>query len=293
MTHKLNKAVLLLTTIVTASLFNSCDDDQISKESDNLYLVTTNNLVDTYFTPKKLNLYTQDKEIRGDWFANEYIGKREIETDYGTRHLDFDDRLDINQVYAKHYYFLDNSTIQKYVDYKQKEKVNEVFIDENDLLSPYKEYAQYYGDTLCITRHVEYDVFSACVLPIVGIDVVCNKDFDSNHPSGVLLNDIMKYGWPQNIYGCLHDVDENNNLKYYGKKAFELYSSETFITNSIQLSDIPKEPLIMMGNQYTLLFDHEPTTPGTYEFTVKFTFGPDPLTGETVDIEPVTVSIDF
>ena len=48
-----------------------------------------------------------------------------------------------------------------------------------------------------------------------------------------------------------------------------------------------------MESNFEILFDHEPTTPGTYEFTVKFTFGPDPLTGETVDIAPAKVSIEF
>lgn len=298
MKHKLNKVVLLLTVFTTTSVFNSCNDDSkdVKIDNDDLYIVTTNNIVDTYFSPKKLNLYTQDKMIIGDWLANEYIGKEYLETNYGTRYLDPDDKLDINQVYAKHYYFLDDSAIKKYIDKKTNALGKEVIIDENDLLSPYKEYAKYFGDTLCISQHSAYGEYYgsiACVLPIVGIDVVCNKDFDNNHPFGTPLTDIMKYGWPQNLYGCLHEVDENNKLKYYGKKKFELYAAENSNSKPIQLNSIPEKQLIMEGNKYYLMFDHEPTAPGTYEFTVKFTFGPDPLTGETVDIAPAKVSIEF
>ena len=288
MLHKLNRAVLLLAAFATIANFTSCIDRNDNSEVGGLasarYMVSTNSIVDTYFTPKKLNICALNKAIYGDWFANENIGNTQVETN----------RYDLQQIYAKHHYFINTTNQNKYLNivsaYNKK-----VFIDQNDIQSPYKEYAEYFGDTLCLTDHTDYGDnygFHACVLPVVAIDVVCNKEFDSGHPAGSLLNDIAYLEQYLNYYNCLHQKS-GDNLLYYGKTASDLYYASNFIVENMPLSYIPGSPILMMESYFKIIFSHQPTVAGTYEFTVKFTFGPDPLTGENVEVEPATVSIDF
>ncbi|MCQ2973313.1 MAG: hypothetical protein MJ211_00725 [Bacteroidales bacterium] len=288
MQHLNSKVIFLLSIFILALLLISCEKMRDEGTSnDDLYYVTTNNIVDCYFTPKKLNIYvSEDKRIVGDWFATEGFEKV-FGPDY-TR--------DFKQEYSSRYYFLDELSIKKYIDLKNKNYGIKNFIDKNDINSPYKEYATYFGDTLCISDHYDGGEFygeTASVLPLIGVDVISDKDFDENHSAGTLLNDIIKYGWTDNIYNCLHEVDENNNLRFYGKRDFELYSSDNFLLEPFSITSLPTNPLLMMGSKFYLKFDHEPTNSGTYQFTVKFIFGSDPITGETVDIAPATVSIDF
>ena len=294
MTHKLNKAVLLLAAFATITNITSCIDKNENPNDGGLastrYMVSTNSIVDTYFTPKKLNVCALNKSIYGDWFANENIGKPLGENNP----IDAYNRYDLRQIYATHHYFVNTANQNKYLNivraYNKK-----VFIDKNDIQSPYKEYAEYFGDTLCLTDHTDYGDnygFHACVLPVVAINVVCNKDFDSGHPAGTLLNDIAYLEQYLNYYNCLHQKS-GDNLLYYGKTAYELYNASNFIVENMPLSYIPGNPILMMEGYFNIVFSHQPSTPGTYEFTVQFKFGFDPLTGETVEIEPATVSIDF
>lgn len=162
-------------------------------------------------------------------------------------------------------------------------------MEDNDIMNPYKDYSLLFEDYGHITDHDYMAINSgiqACVLSVTAIDVICNKDFDQSHPAGSNLNDILKYNQDFDTYTFLHSPEN---------KGKDIHSGLNWITKfePRKLSDIPNNPIYMMNRAYEISFDHEPTTPGTYEFTVKFTFGADPLTGETVDIAPATVSIDF
>jgi len=198
MTIRFNRAVLLLAALAATTIYSSCKDNE---DDDNQvvgglrsarYMVTTNSFIDAYYTPKILNICSQGTTIMGDWYANEYIGKDEVETFIGSSHLDPDQKKDYHQEYAEHQYFINNKNAKKYCDFVCANN-DYIFIDKNDIQSPYKEYSEYYGDTLCKCDHTDYGNFygeSACALPVIGIDVICDKDFDSNHPAGSLLNDI-------------------------------------------------------------------------------------------------------
>ena len=269
MKHKLTRAVLLLATMISTLCLYSCKDDDESYllNSEPRILGITYNLADSYFTPKKLNMCASDTAIYVDWYANEKIG---TETSRG---LIFDRRME----YAEHYSFTDGT-----VDAKCREagfgcdEDGDFVIRQEFLLSPYKEYAAFYGDTVTKNTHEYYDV-NACVLPVTGIDVVCDKDFDQDHPAGTSLNDIV-YLWNMvDLYGALHnEVDKSVDGEW-----------------NIPLNTLPDNPLQLMQESFFMKFISKPSTPGTYEFTVKFTFGADPLTGETVDVAPATVSIEF
>ena len=307
MTHNFNRAVLLLATLTASVLLNACKDDndinkndhnknKTEKVGDNLYMVTTYNVVHEYFKPKKAAVYTKDKDIWGNWYANEKISSKDTLFFYET----FDSEYD----YAEHFFFLDEDGIQKYVkagrfktdpsdiDYNilSEKTKNEVMINPKDIISPYKEYAAYYGDTTHLTYHnsgIGATPWNfACVLPVTAIDVVCNKDFDADHPAGSKLNDILYYNQWLQTYEYLKDKNYQGEPIITGKGSMKMFEPR-------KLSEFNSKPLYLMESEYQLTFDHSPSAPGTYEFTVKFTFGEDPLTGETVDIAPAKVSIDF
>lgn len=280
MTNRFNRAVLLLAALTTSALTTGCKDDDQATKTHNLndYMVSTYSLFQTYYKPKKANIFAQGKTIGVDWYGNENAAFRRTMDRYL---ID-----DYEQVNAEHYFFFELDVAQKYVD-DQMYNPGRVIADEKEIISPYKEYAEYYADTTHLTDHRGWDhdgtgIFDGCVLPLIAIDVACNKDFDKEHPTGTKLNDILFYDQAYESYLFLQDTTNN------GKP---ISSIPNF--NPRKLSELPNNPVYLMESNFEILFDHGPTTPGTYEFTVKFTFGPDPLTGETVDIAPAKVSIEF
>ena len=280
MTNRFNRAVLMLTIVFSTSIITSCKDDEIGNHYDDLYVGTTDNVVDYYFKPKKAFAYSWHKRITGNWFYNDKAG---IEG------LELNEIYDSKQEYADQYYFLDDKGLSKYLEQHDNTNYGEIMIESNDIISPYKEYAQYYEDYGHATNHDQTDFVSgiqACVMPVTAIDIVCNKDFDAEHPAGSKLNDIIKYDQDYDTYTFLQSPENKGKNTYYRYHYIPDFEPR-------QLTEIPRNPIYMMNRAYELFFDHEPTSPGTYEFTVKFTFGADPLTGETVDIAPAKVSIDF
>ena len=278
MTHNLKRAVLLLTLVTTSISLHSCKDES-GNDRDDLSLVMSHNMVDKYFKPKKAFVYPWNQTIRGNWFFNEKAADN----------VDFDFKVDTNQEFAEHYYFLDNEGIKKYSN-AQHNSDSEIMLDSKDIISPYKEYSDYFKDNNHITGHEKgfYNPSSiqACVVPVTAIDVTCDKDFDANHPAGTPLNDIIKYEQDYDTYAYLNTPEKNGQKLYWGLNLVNTFEARS-------LADLPNNPVYMMDSGYQLTFDHEPAAPGTYEFTVKFTFGPDPLSGETVDIAPAKVSIEF
>ncbi len=291
MTHKFNRAVLLLAALMATSSILSCEDDnkEEPEQNDDLYFVTSNNIAHNYFKPKKANIFTYHGCIIGDWYSNEKAPYENRYRDVYNGYLDRVDTDDFAEEYAKHYFFLDEKGIKKYTSANRKN--NRVIIDKNDLISPYKEYADYYGDTTHLKDHKGVfmgisSIENVCVLPLTAIDVTCNKEFDNNHPAGSSLNDIIYYKQSLELYEYL------KNKKYQGEEFDSpICSIQDF--NPRKLNTLPDNPVYLMESKISLTFDHKPSASGTYEFTVKFTFGADPLTGETVEIAPATVSIDF
>ena len=269
MKHKQTRAVLLLATMISTLCLYSCKDDDEPEVRDTppRNLGITYNVADSYFTPKKLNMCASDTAIYVDWYANENISPFSCS---------FDERME----YAEHYSFTDGTVASKCRESGFGcDEDGDFVIRQEFLLSPYKEYAAFYGDTLGKHTH-DYYIVNACVLPVTGIDVVCDKDFDQDHPAGTSLNDIV-YLWNMvDFYGALHNELDTKIRTVDGEW-------------NIPLNTLPDNPLQLMQNSFFMKFISKPSTPGTYEFTVKFTFGADPLTGETVDVAPATVSIEF
>lgn len=289
-----NKAMLLTAAAAIALLPSSCAED--GGFGDDWYFVTTKSIADYYFRPITLNItskwdgsFKADGSPRwnviyGDWFANASNGYNSDAQNDGSAD---------SQKTAERFYFIDKQNIKKYFDLIE-DFHREVLIAPGDIISPYKEYAEYYGDTLLMTAHEEgLEICNVCVLPITGISVTCDKDFDKSHPAGSNLGDIMFWSSMYDLYGALHDVDENGEPRNNGLSADDFFRQSGSIKSNIPLSSIPEHPLMMTGDKFYLKINRPPSEPGTYEFTVKFTFGPDPLSGEVVDVPPAKVRIDF
>ncbi|MBQ1698449.1 MAG: hypothetical protein II075_11285, partial [Bacteroidales bacterium] len=198
--------------------------------------------------------------------------------------LSRDETDDFAEEYAEHYCFMTQDKMIKYIE------DGKVMVDPNDIISPFKEYAAYYADTIYPSNHyceligLRGEV-NLCVLPLIGIDVVCNKDYDEEHPAGSKLNDILFYDQYLDTYGYLQSKEyqgESLKIGYGHIKDFEMR----------RINLLAENPVYLMESDFCLRLDHSPAVPDTYEFTIKFTFGSDPLTGETVDIAPVTVSME-
>lgn len=291
MKHKITKAFLLLfAAIVVLSAVSSCQKDGGGKYGE-FYMGTSYNIFQNYYKPKKANLFAwKGNVIVGDWYSNENIRYSIVYSDVYNGKLSRSSTDDYDQEYAEHYFFLDDQGFKKYCE-ASDDNNKMIMIDPNDIINPYKEYAAYYGDTTHLTHHDGCitgmnGIYNACVLPLLAIDVVTNKDFDAEHQAGSKLNDIVFYDQSHATYEYLKNKDYQEEALYWGRG-----SCKDFEPRRLDL--IPENPVYLMESDFALRFDHAPATPGTYEFTIKFTFGPDPLSGETVDIEPVTVSMEF
>ncbi len=289
MKRKTHIITLLLFVFAIAMAIVSCNDKEGDSEDD-FIPVLTNSIAQNYFKPKKANLFVwEGSTIIGDWYSNEKIRFSVEYSDIYNGYLDRSQTDDYAQEYAEHYFFLSDDNFKKYKEKSLKSNKKGVMVDDNDIASPYKDYASYYGDTAHLTIHDCYPFdylgyYNVCAFPLLGIDVVCNKDFDIEHPAGSKVNNILLYYQSLETYSYLQD-------KTHQGEDFSNADIKNFKPRRLDL--IPENPVYLMESEFWIKFGHAPATPGTYEFTIKFTFGPDPLTGETVDIEPVTVSMEF
>ncbi len=144
----------------------------------------------------------------------------------------------------------------------------------------YQEHVRYYGDTafngLIYLSTPPYDVSA---MPLNSINIVADKDFDAEHPAGSLLNDIftLEYASAYNLIQSNYDPEINIHQRGHYQK--------------IPLSDF--KPLILPCYTYHLYFNKLPDVFGTYEFTISFDYGEDPVSGRSVVVAPVKVSAEF
>ena len=205
MKNKLTNIVLLIVVFAIALVLYSCDKN--NGDSDDLYHVTTNSFAHNYYKPKKANLFGwKDNVIIGDWYSNEKIPYAYQYQDLYNGRLSKSETDDFAEEYAEHYCFMTQDNLGKYVEN------GKVMVDLNDIISPFKEYAAYYADTTYLTNHNCFLMGisgheNLCVLPLIGIDVVCNKDYDEEHPAGSKLNDILFYDQDLDTYGYLQSKE--------------------------------------------------------------------------------------
>jgi hypothetical protein len=145
----------------------------------------------------------------------------------------------------------------------------------------FEKYARSFGDTLADGNH--YTVHNTVsVLPLVSVSVTADKQYDEKHPSNSLLNDLV----------C---IDADRDFKYaieykleHGKWCYGQDKLERSI-DSISADN----PVYMLSESFNLHFKKNPDTFGTYNLTINMKFGADPVTGETVEIDPIKVQMEF
>ena len=142
----------------------------------------------------------------------------------------------------------------------------------------YKWYAKYYGDTSYNDLQLVGGNASGCLMPLKGITVATDKDFDEKHPAGTPLNDLFQIS-----YARFYQYIQNGYKPRYRLNAVALKSTSELST----LKDVN-----LFSEYSELIFKQQPA-PGKYTFTVTLDFGEDPLTGEKVTVPPASIEIEF
>lgn len=252
--QRLVRQAIFAGLIITA--FNSCSDKELS---DTGATIETKNIVDNYYVPDKILATPSEIENNILWLKWSRV---------------------INSDYAPDNYYLASQTY----NYQAKNKTE---------YNRYIEYAKYFGDTVYNTWHYLAENEWISVMPLISVDITSDKEFDTDHPANSNINDLCTFvDHRNNIYAFLHDTDENGIPLYKGH----------YITNGdvplhfsryFQVDSIKNNPIIMPSESNYIRFDKLPEKHGTYNITISIKFGPDPITGQETEIEPVTVEMKF
>lgn len=252
--QRLVRQAIFAVPIVTA--FYSCSD---KNQPDTGTTIETNNIVDNYFVPGKMLATPSETENNILWLKWSRV---------------------INSDYAPNNYYLASQSF----NYQAKNKTE---------YKRYIEYAKYFGDTVYNRWHYFEETEWISVMPLTSVDITSDKEFDTDHPAGSNINDLCTFvDHGNNIYAFLHDTDAQGVPLYKGHYKTNgdvpLHFSRYYNVNEIKTN-----PIIMPSESNYIRFNKMPEKHGTYNITISIKFGPDPITGQEIDIEPVTVSIDF
>jgi hypothetical protein len=140
-------------------------------------------------------------------------------------------------------------------------------------LAVFKKYSEQLGDTALPKSerswHYSPNNIDVIINKIEGIEVICNKDFDENHPQGSSVSDILtfygstpvkyiKRGYKWMANGKI-TIPENMGFNYL----------ETIVSNAAEITNKNFE---FYGGQFYLYFTQVPSQPGTYTFDVTIKF---------------------
>ncbi len=144
----------------------------------------------------------------------------------------------------------------------------------------FERYAKSFGDTIFSNMHVHQCL--ASVMPLVAIEITADRQFDETHAAGSSLRDLIDFYMWRDFKTVISNYRETREIDY---------GHEELVRNLGSVSE--DNPIYMLNDWFRLHFKKPPATPGTYKFTICMKFGEDPLTGETVEIKPVSVEIEF
>jgi hypothetical protein len=264
----MRKLLLLLTFFVSASVLLSCGDDEKSPVEDGKSAVTPieygfPSFADKYFIPSSVRMksYTACDSVQMKCTRSN--GQVDIYDNTTTFSIPYDCYIIMDCEYEDHSYMFNSK-------------------NENDLIA-FEKYAKAYGDTVNYNgMHCGPYQYFFSVMPVVALDVKTDRQFDANHPAGSSIGDIINlYIW-KDILSMNSAVLEN---KEGDLGLFEQYRC----LNSISTDN----PVYLLPDWFRLHFKTLPDTRGVYNLTISMKFGADPITGETVEIEPVTVAFEF
>ena len=254
MTKRTNRLVLqAIAATLIAAFFNSCSD----KNDDSGITITTKNIVDNYYVPDKCEAYFNS----------------------------------IDQTIMMNWGFKTTSELLE-IEYLTSQRFN-YMADNKDEYKRYLEYADFFGDTVYSTTHKLSEIEWISVMPIISLDITTDKAFDTMHPDGSSINDLCTFvDKDNNIYSFIHDKDENGIPLYKGSYATNgdvpLHFSRQYNVESIKTN-----PIIMPGETNYIKFNKMPENKGIYNITINIQFGADPLTGQKIEVDPITVEMSF
>ena len=143
---------------------------------------------------------------------------------------------------------------------------------------PYYNYTKYYGDTTYWQHHTMAHNGLGCIMPLKSILIVADRDLDELHPAGTPINDLFDIGYSR-IYSYIQ-----NGYNPKGANDNAIYSISPLSSfNGAYL--FPEES--------RLLFKKSPSVHGKYTFTVTLTFDKDPVSGESLELAPASIEIEF
>ncbi|MBP5683234.1 MAG: hypothetical protein J6X05_08340 [Bacteroidales bacterium] len=144
---------------------------------------------------------------------------------------------------------------------------------------PYYNYANYYGDTTYWGQHTMVAKGHGSIMPLKTISVVADRNYDENHPAGTLLNDLLSISYP-------------HNYSYISNKYAPSRLGSDYMLDSISpLSSFKGD--FLFPDRFKLIFQNHPSVHGKYTFTVTLTFDKDPVSGESLELAPASIEIEF
>jgi hypothetical protein len=141
----------------------------------------------------------------------------------------------------------------------------------------YNDYVNYYGDTTYWQRHTKEINGVGCIMPLKSISVVADKDLDEAHPAGTPINDLLDIG-----YARLYSYIKGGYTPEMANE-HQLYSISPLATF---------EGDFLFPEKSRLIFKKKPA-PGKYTFTVTFTFDKDPVSGDSLELAPASIEVEF
>ena len=139
----------------------------------------------------------------------------------------------------------------------------------NENKDVFKKYNEQLGDTTYPNANMQVPYGHVVVVnKILGINVVCNEDFDQNHPKGSSVTDILTF------YGS-SPVDYIKRGYQWGERIFDnLPKGVSYVYELItcNAADIQEKNVEFYDDTSFLYFDQLPATPGEYSFDVTIKF---------------------
>lgn len=175
-----------------------------------------------------------------------------------------------------------NSNIKLGFTFGAGDSISKHYIDYNSVYDDkYLDYASFYNDLSYNSYFGPFEPIDCSIVsrfPLIKIEAVTQTDYNENYPAKSSLNEIGRLvyldgvSYIANDYGRIYYADGD----YYVTPYYELLKNMKF-------DDISTEqpiPLLEIECSH-IEFDEQPSK-GVHVIQFKFTFGPDPVTNETI-----------
>lgn len=145
-----------------------------------------------------------------------------------------------------------------------------------DMKEAYNKYAEYYEDTNFQRDDDDHGGPDVSCNPLAAISVTCDRDWDLEHPAGTLLNDLIA-----------------TDVMSVKKQIESGYKETNHFFNYNNLTEIDYNAIRPFTDMIYLYMPTPTDKNDKYIFTISVSFDKDPISGENVSIEPVTVEVEY